>query len=309
MSRHFSDRNRDTDRYERRSRRSRSRSRTPDFEREERRKKESEENFVSFLRKRREQRIEIAARGVTGAWERSPCRPAKEELEDRNSEFQYMSMNQVADNDGKLSEDESFSSDDNREKKSSEKKAKKKAKKNKKEKKEKEKEKKKKKKKKHKKSSSSSSETEEEVAWVERTKGDDDDNDYGPVLPQTDDLLKKERMDFGKALLRGEGEAMAAYIQEGKRIPRRGEIGLKSEEIEKFETSGYVMSGSRHRRMEAVRLRKENQVYSADEKAALARFNHEERTKREVRILAQFRELVGKKKEGGGPDNPSSSKS
>ena len=51
----------------------------------------------------------------------------------------------------------------------------------------------------------------------------------------------------------------------------------------------------RHRRMEAVRLRKENQIYSADEKRALAKFNHEERTKRENKILAQFRQLVTKK--------------
>jgi hypothetical protein len=36
--------------------------------------------------------------------------------------------------------------------------------------------------------------------------------------------------------------------------------------------------------MEAVRLRKENQIYSADEKRALATFNHEERSKREVKI-------------------------
>ena len=47
--------------------------------------------------------------------------------------------------------------------------------------------------------------------------------------------------------------------------------------------------------MEAVRLRKENQIYSADEKRALAKFNHEERTKRENKILAQFRQLVTKK--------------
>ena len=44
--------------------------------------------------------------------------------------------------------------------------------------------------------------------------------------------------------------------------------------------------------MEAVRLRKENQIYSADEKRALANFNHEERAKREAKILSQFREMV-----------------
>lgn len=53
----------------------------------------------------------------------------------------------------------------------------------------------------------------------------------------------------------------------------------------------------RHRRMEAVRLRKENQIYSADEKRALANFNHEERTKREMKILTQLKEMVRKKME------------
>ena len=49
---------------------------------------------------------------------------------------------------------------------------------------------------------------------------------------------------------------------------------------------------SRHRRMEAVRLRKENQIYSADEKRALAMFSKEERQKRENKILSQFREMI-----------------
>lgn len=47
--------------------------------------------------------------------------------------------------------------------------------------------------------------------------------------------------------------------------------------------------------MEAVRLRKENQIYSADEKRALAMFSREERQKRETKILGQFREMVNKK--------------
>ena len=34
------------------------------------------------------------------------------------------------------------------------------------------------------------------------------------------------------------GAAMAAYIAEGKRIPRRGEIGLTSDQIEKYEEDG-----------------------------------------------------------------------
>ena len=38
---------------------------------------------------------------------------------------------------------------------------------------------------------------------------------------------------------------MAAFVADGKRIPRRGEIGLTSDEIASFEAKGYVMSGSR----------------------------------------------------------------
>ncbi len=38
---------------------------------------------------------------------------------------------------------------------------------------------------------------------------------------------------------------MAAYVVEGKRIPRRGEIGLQPTQIQAFENDGYIMSGSR----------------------------------------------------------------
>ena len=51
----------------------------------------------------------------------------------------------------------------------------------------------------------------------------------------------------------------------------------------------------RHRRMEAVRIRKENQIYSADEKRALAMFSKEERQKRENLILGQFKEMINYK--------------
>lgn len=116
----------------------------------------------------------------------------------------------------------------------------------------------------------------------------------GP-LPDSSSSGFNKPLDFGHALLPGEGAAMAAYVQDGKRIPRRGEIGLTSNEIEYYEETGFVMSGSRHRRMEAVRMRKENQIYSADEKRALASFNKQERDKRESRILSSFKEMVNSK--------------
>lgn len=118
------------------------------------------------------------------------------------------------------------------------------------------------------------------------------DDTVGPLPKPNVTLTQKE---YGRALLPGEGAAMAAYVQDGKRIPRRGEIGLTSDEIASYESVGYVMSGSRHRRMEAVRIRKENQIYSADEKRALAMFSKEERQKRENIILTQFRDMVKSK--------------
>ncbi|CAG5989497.1 unnamed protein product [Menidia menidia] len=149
-------------------------------------------------------------------------------------------------------------------------------------------------------SSSEESEEEEEdpngVMWVEKTCIDE--HIVGPEAPLTHLSQDDRPLDFGHALLPGEGAAMAEYVKAGKRIPRRGEIGLTSDEIANFEKSGYVMSGSRHRRMEAVRLRKENQIYSADEKRALASFNQEERRKRESKILSSFREMVYRKTKG-----------
>ena len=68
-------------------------------------------------------------------------------------------------------------------------------------------------------------------------------------------------MSYGGQLMPGEGEAVAQCVQQNMRIPRRGEIGWQGDEIE---NQGYVMSGSRHARMNAIRIRKENQVYSAD---------------------------------------------
>ncbi|NWT97613.1 NKAPL protein, partial [Urocynchramus pylzowi] len=163
--------------------------------------------------------------------------------------------------------------------------------------------KKKKAKKSRKESSDSSSEDSDEMLqgddlWIERSKDSEADSLIGPEAPKTHASQDDRPLNYGHALLPGEGAAMAEYVKAGKRIPRRGEIGLTSEEIASFESSGYVMSGSRHRRMEAVRLRKENQIYSADEKRALASFNQEERRKRENKILASFREMVYRKTKG-----------
>ncbi|XP_066581444.1 NKAP family protein CG6066 [Prorops nasuta] len=239
---------------------------------------------------RRRDREQIGLCGVSRVWGKSPTR-----IEDSDDDEEKFNTHK--------SKHSSFANDKKRKSKDK----KKKSKKMKKEKKSKrEKIKKKKKEKKYSDSSSDDDSEEETVEWVEKTTNNSmvkakrgsssdesaDESIVGPVQKQHVTLSAK---DFGKALLPGEGAAMAAYVAEGKRIPRRGEIGLTSEEIASYESVGYVMSGSRHRRMEAVRIRKENQIYSADEKRALAMFSKEERQKRENLILGQFREMVTQK--------------
>lgn len=97
---------------------------------------------------------------------------------------------------------------------------------------------------------------------------------------------------YGGALLPGEGKAIAQFVQQNLRIPRRGEIGYSAHDIDKYEASGYVMSGSRHTRMNAVRIRKENQIYSAEEQRALALLTLEERQQKEANLLQDFRSML-----------------
>jgi len=136
--------------------------------------------------------------------------------------------------------------------------------------------------------------------------GDDDDDDdvvYGPQpLMEASSTIgntstSRGGREYGGALLPCEGAAIAQYVQKNMRVPRRGEVGWSAEEIEKLEAVGYVMSGSRHKRMNAVRIRKENQVYSAEEKKALALIRMEERKQKENMLVAQYRELLKRRLE------------
>ncbi|TFK70621.1 DUF926-domain-containing protein [Pluteus cervinus] len=125
---------------------------------------------------------------------------------------------------------------------------------------------------------------------------EDSDDEVGPQ-PAMKINKKIDERAYGGALLRGEGSAMAAFLQDGtdSRIPRRGEIGLTPDQIAEFEGVGYVMSGSRHRRMNAVRMRKENQVISAEEKRGILKLQKEERSRRETILREEFSELVSEK--------------
>lgn len=246
--------------------------------------------------RRRKEREEISATGAIEVWGLSPREPPP----DSDDELTKTAL--VSD---RIKKSESDSEEDSSEEEKKKKKHKKSSKKKTRKSRHRKKSKKHRKKKARQKSSSESDEesaeedadVEWQESWIEKQKDKDKEGGSAVIgpLPLMQDTGNQDITDFGGALLPGEGEAMAQYVKEGKRIPRRGEIGLTSDEIATFESSGYVMSGSRHRRMEAVRLRKENQIYSADEKRALAMFNYEERSKRENKILSDFREMIHQK--------------
>ena len=50
--------------------------------------------------------------------------------------------------------------------------------------------------------------------------------------------------------------------------------------------------------MEAIRIRKEGQIYSAAERRALAHFNCEERAKKETEVMSLFKAMIHKRKGG-----------
>ncbi|KAK2144604.1 hypothetical protein LSH36_744g01058 [Paralvinella palmiformis] len=262
-------------------------------------------NMETFFERRRLEREKICSIGVPDMW--GVPLEHHEHAEDDSSCSDSGTGSDLSESSSSEEERKKKHKKKSKKHKDSDKKKKKKKSKSKKKKSKKEKKKKKKRKATDTGSGSDTSMDEEEKRIVEqiikerqirRAQEEEEETDVvGPLPNSIDDGTAGglNHMDFGKALLPGEGAAMAAYIAEGKRIPRRGEIGLTSDEIVNYEHMGFVMSGSRHRRMEAVRLRKENQIYSADEKRILQNFNYEERTKRESKILSQFKELVHKK--------------
>jgi hypothetical protein len=120
----------------------------------------------------------------------------------------------------------------------------------------------------------------------------EDQEEFGPAILTFDQLNERS---YGKNLLPGEGSAIASFVQARERIPRRGEIGLSGNEIAKFENLGFVMSGSRNRRMNAIRIRKENQVIAAEQQKAAKKSQLEERLIKEQQLIADMRMMLAKK--------------
>ena len=131
----------------------------------------------------------------------------------------------------------------------------------------------------------------------------EDEEEIGPSLPANfvppslprmygGHMTSQPKTGYGGSLLKGEGAAMASFVQQGIRIPRRGEVSWSGDQIEKLESVGFCMSGSRHKRMNEVRLRKENQVFTAEEKRALAIAKIEEKQAHEQKVLREFSDMI-----------------
>lgn len=133
----------------------------------------------------------------------------------------------------------------------------------------------------------------ENVLLNKKTERPENEIEIGPVpLKFEYDKNQERKMYQGMNINPTEAHLYAQYIQQGKRIPRRGEVGITSQEIEYFESIGYVMSGSRHKKMNAVRQRIEGKVYSAEDKRALVIFNLEENIKKEKNIINGFKYMM-----------------
>jgi len=188
----------------------------------------------------------------------------------------------------------------------------KKEKKDKKEKKEREKEKREKEKQKEKESKKQKKTLEDEVdsdlkkdeisVWVEKkaptiidpTENNKLKNQIGP-LPLSEIMDQRTGGDINSQMMPGEGDAIASFVKQNKRIPRRGEVGITHERIEALEGEGFVMSGNRHKKMNAIRLRKENQVYNVEERKLLNAATMVEKSQREQKIVNKLKEVVDEK--------------
>ncbi|CAD5229236.1 unnamed protein product [Bursaphelenchus okinawaensis] len=265
-----------------------------------------------YWERRREKRANIAADGVRRVWGLSPTR---DELQQIYEEFDEIRRKKESEDKKaekvKVKQEKKHKKRKRERSSSAESEVEEKRKKKKKRKKEKKSKSSKKHKKKKSESSESSSGNEQDTKdeeWVELTKEIREEveqqqriEEIGPQIPEH--LLKKNEVKYfeldandRKNMPRGEAAAMAAYAAQGKRIPRRGEIGLSSDEIATFEQVGYVMSGTRHKSMEATRLRKENQILTAEEKRLLSGFTSEQRKEKEDAVMNQFKSLVSSKR-------------
>jgi hypothetical protein len=120
---------------------------------------------------------------------------------------------------------------------------------------------------------------------------EDENHSIGPRIKFESDRDKKFNSDK-------EAQMYAQLVQQGKRcLVRGGQIGLSNEEIERYESLGYVMSGERHKKtFQPIKVKKEGQTYTAEEKRALAIYNLEEQQRRERNIINEMKYMWQNKK-------------
>ncbi|KAI8882229.1 hypothetical protein K501DRAFT_273847 [Backusella circina FSU 941] len=96
---------------------------------------------------------------------------------------------------------------------------------------------------------------------------------------------RESSRNYCMTLIPGECSAMAAYLQQGKRIPCSDEIALSGDDIANFERLSYIMSGT-----STYSKRKPN--HSAGKKRSALRYVREQKTKYENEIFSNFRQMA-----------------
>ena len=111
-------------------------------------------------------------------------------------------------------------------------------------------------------------------------------------------LSVKRNGEYGGQVDQGEAAAILPYIQSGKRVPRRGEIGLTAEEIAGYERAGYVMSGNRNVYMTTMRMKKEAAVIGLEEERRMRALAMEAKRRREAQLVESLRAMIPQKPQG-----------
>eukprot|EP00388_Colpodella_angusta_P016698 GDKJ01041359.1.p1 GENE.GDKJ01041359.1~~GDKJ01041359.1.p1 ORF type:complete len:279 (-),score=44.48 GDKJ01041359.1:238-1074(-) len=139
----------------------------------------------------------------------------------------------------------------------------------------------------------------ESHANAEGYQDEDSDSSFGPQPIHHSTMADKriQQILVRQGLFKGEAEGMAAFARDGKRIPRRGEIGMDASQIEKLENIGYVMSGNRNKRMNAIRIEKEQKVLNLEKDRIASLQKIEQKFMKEHEQLAEFREILSKQNE------------
>ncbi|SIO73836.1 UPF0396 protein [Babesia microti strain RI] len=121
----------------------------------------------------------------------------------------------------------------------------------------------------------------------------DSDEDYGPMPMAVHETAINKSINDEPQIAEGKSRTLTQYALNDNRISRKA-AGMTPEEVEKYESLGYVMSGSSHWRMNQAKLLKEKEHYSVEDQRSKAILNPEERANKEVELINNLKEMLKK---------------